>query len=151
MSKRLFIDGTFGAMFIAESTVPDVAISDPTPYLADLNFHSNLEYLRIIYSYSSASLSYSSMSPPSYAPTVDITTDIIATGVPSLSFLLIKYQNEYYPNGLSITYSGGHRTIQLGYDSALLQIEAISTSVANSSFLPADTVNFEVYGVNGNY
>lgn len=48
MAKRLFVDGNIGSMFIGDSTLPNSAASDPTPYIDKLNFHSGLNYVEVL-------------------------------------------------------------------------------------------------------
>jgi len=45
-SKKLYVDGNVGAMFIGTTQVPVSAVSDPTPHLSSLYFHSALDYVQ---------------------------------------------------------------------------------------------------------
>lgn len=57
-SKKLKISGQHGAMMIGDYGVSDDAISDPYSYLSQLNFHSDIPYMRIIGSVSQPSVSF---------------------------------------------------------------------------------------------
>jgi len=60
MARTLRIDGTFGNMSIASSkAISESAAIDPTPYLTDLYFHSDLAYAQLPTRASASTLTFS--------------------------------------------------------------------------------------------
>lgn len=45
--KTLIVDGSAGVMLIGNYGINEAAVTQPENYLANLNFHSALEYLQI--------------------------------------------------------------------------------------------------------
>lgn len=60
-TKRLYIDGTSGVFMIGDYDTSLNAVADPQSYLAKLNFHSSLPYLKIVSSISINQLNYAAL------------------------------------------------------------------------------------------
>jgi len=60
MARTLRIDGTYGNMLIASSrSISENAAGNPTPYLSDLYFHSDLTYAQLLTKASKPTLTFS--------------------------------------------------------------------------------------------